>query len=89
MEINNKDKEIIEELQKISRDKEEYNKTRKKVNIAMWAILICNFLAGCFVSSIYFVLGDNIYLILGLIIILLDIPVYIALKKVIVNINKL
>ena len=85
MEIN-KEKEIIEELQKITKNKKEINKTKKRIKFAMFSILICNFLAGCFVGSIYFIMNDIIYLIIGIVVILLDIPVYFLLKKVIKNI---
>jgi hypothetical protein len=83
MEINNEDKEIIEELKKITKNKKELNKAQKKIKFAMWSILICNFIAGCFMGSIYFIIDNIIYLIIGIVLILLDIPAYKSLNKII------
>ena len=87
MEINNEDKEIVKELQNINKDKKDINKTRKIVKFAMWAILVCNFIAGCFMGSIYFFIDDIIYLIIGIVVILLDIPAYILLKGIVKKIE--
>ena len=83
----NEDKEIIEELKNITKNKKEMNKTRKCIKISMWAILTCNFLAGCFIGSIWLITNDLIYLFIGIFIILLDIPIYIILKSVINKID--
>jgi len=85
MEINSDDNTIVKELQNISKNKKEMTKARKKIKITIWSIMICNFLAGCFVGSIYFILDDIMYLFIGIVIILLDIPAYIFLNKIIVH----
>jgi len=87
MEINSEDKAIVEELQKINKNEKEMTKTRKKIKITIWAIIICNFLAGCFIGSIYFILKDIIYLIIGIFIVLLDIPIYIFLNIIVKKIG--
>ena len=84
---NLKDKEIINELQKLTKNKKEFNKAQKRIKFAMWSILICNFIAGCFISSIYFVIENIIYLIIGSVVILLDIPAYMLLNKIIKNLK--
>jgi len=85
---NNYDKEIIKELQNITKDNEELNKTRKRIKVAMYAILVCNFLAGCFIGSIYFIINDVMYLFIGIILILLDIPAYKILNNIIQKIKQ-
>jgi len=87
MEINSDDNTIVKELQNISKNKKEMTKARKKIKITIWSIMICNFLAGCFVGSIYFILDDIVYLLIGIVIILLDIPAYIFLNRIIEKID--
>ena len=85
--MNSKDKIILEELQNITKNKKDMTKTRKKIKITIWSIIVCNFLAGCFIGSIYFILKDIIYLIIGIFIVLLDIPIYIFLNTIIKKID--
>ncbi|MCL2039351.1 MAG: hypothetical protein FWG85_02850 [Bacteroidetes bacterium] len=85
--MNSNDKVILEELQNITKNKKDMTKTRKKIKITIWSIIVCNFLAGCFIGSIYFILKDIIYLIIGIFIVLLDIPIYIFLNTIIKKID--
>jgi undecaprenyl pyrophosphate phosphatase UppP len=89
--MNKNDNEIIEELElkeTITKNRTKMTKTYTRARFAVWAIIICNFLAGCFIGFIYFLIDEIICLIIGIVIILLIIPTYLILNKIMKKLQK-
>ena len=85
---NNTNKAIFKELQSITHDEASLNQSKKKIKLIKYLIIIINFLAGCFIGSIYFIIGGVVFLIIGGVLILTGIPINYIFQRIEKNIEK-
>lgn len=65
------------------------SKLKKKILLSRNIIVICNTLAGVFTFVVYYFIPEIIFMILGAILILLDIPCYFVFNNILRKIDKL
>jgi len=67
---------------------EQNKKTIKSIAIGRNIIIICNILAAIFIGSIYFQFKNVIFIIIGLVLLLINFPIFILLRKIGNNFTK-